>query len=203
MIIIVISGPSGSGKSYLANKLLQIFQDSIILKTDSYYRDNIFIRFLSIFKYDIYDRTISINKSEIKMNLTSILNKDKIISLSSYDFKSKVSMKSKKIINYNSKNQFLILEGIFSHRLELNYHKTINIICENKKEICFKRRLERDKKERGRNSREVRKRFNKSWNLFYQNIDNFLYMNKVMVHNTLDINSFNQLVYNLTKIKNN
>ena len=62
MKTIVITGPSGSGKTNLSNKLSKLFDNSIIIKTDSYYRDNILIRFLAIFLFDIYDRPISIKK---------------------------------------------------------------------------------------------------------------------------------------------
>ena len=41
----------------------KLFNDTIVIKTDSYYKDNIFIKFLSIFQYDIYDRPISLKKS--------------------------------------------------------------------------------------------------------------------------------------------
>jgi len=61
MKTIVITGPSGSGKTYLSNKLSKLFDNSIIIKTDSYYRDNFYIKLLSIYDYDIYDRFISIN----------------------------------------------------------------------------------------------------------------------------------------------
>ena len=148
MKTIVITGPSGSGKSILANKLLEIFDDTIVLKTDSYHRDNILIRLLSIFIFDIYDRLISLKKVEIKITFFSIYNKEKFISFSNYDFKKKQGSQSKIRINYTNENQFLILEGVFSHRLDLNYQKAINIVCEEKKEICFKRRLKRDLLER-------------------------------------------------------
>ena len=34
-------------------------------------------------------------------------------------------------------NNFIIIEGIFAHRLNLNYQKTINVVCEEEKELCF------------------------------------------------------------------
>ena len=40
-----------------------------------------------------------------------------------YDFKRKESSRSKIRINYTGVSQFLIVEGIFSHRLDLNYHE--------------------------------------------------------------------------------
>ena len=205
MITIVITGPSGSGKTYLSNKLNKLFDNSIVIKTDSYYRDNIFIRFLSIFFYDIYDRPLSINKKELKNTLTAIHNKDKLITFYQYDFKRKQSSYSKKSIKYKGENQFLILEGIFAHRLDLNYQETINIICEEKKDICFKRRLIRDKLERNRKTSEVNRKFTRSWNLFYKNIRRYLDINRIISFNPVDKISYDNLVDYLQNIskKNN
>ena len=205
MITIVITGPSGSGKTYLSNKLYKLFDNSIVIKTDSYYRDNIFIRFLSIFFYDIYDRPLSINKKELKNALTAIHNKDKLITFYQYDFKRKQSSHSKKSINYKGDNQFLILEGIFAHRLDLNYQETINIICEEKKEICFKRRLIRDKLERNRKTSEVNRKFIRSWNLFYKYNRKFIDINRKISLNPVNKISYDNLVDYLQKIskKNN
>ena len=160
MKTIVITGPSGSGKSFLTNTLSKLFNNSIVIRTDSYYKDNLFIRFISIFLYDIYDRPFSIKKNEIMKTIKSVYNKDSIISFYKYDFKRKNSLHSKISINYNECNQYLILEGIFAHRLDLNYQETINIVCEEQKELCFKRRLKRDLQERGRDRREVYEKFN-------------------------------------------
>ena len=200
MITIVITGPSGSGKTYLSNKLNKLFNNSIVIKTDSYYRDNIFIRFLSIFFYDIYDRPLSINKKELKNALTAIHNKDKLIKFYQYDFKRKQSSYSKKSIKYKAENQFLILEGIFAHRLDLNYQETINIICEEKKDICFKRRLIRDKLERNRNTSEVNRKFTRSWNLFYKNIIRYIDINRTISLNPVDRISYDKLVDYLQNI---
>ena len=203
MKTIIITGPSGSGKSYLSSKLSKLFSDSILIKTDSYYRDNLLIRFLSIFLYDIYDRTLSIKKNKIIKILRSIVNKDKTISFYKYDFKRKISSKSKIGINYKRDNQFLILEGIFAHRLNLNYHETVNIVCEEKKENCFKRRLQRDKLERARTNREVNIKFDKSWYLFYRNVQNFLNKNEFIALNPFDKISYDKLIFYLKSIKNN
>ena len=202
MKTIVITGASGSGKTYLSNKLSKLFSNSILINTDSYYRDNIFIQLLSIFKFDIYDRPISIKINEINKTIKSIYNREQFVLISNYDFKKKKSTQSKIKINYNGGNQFLILEGIFSHRLDLNYKKTINIVCKEKKEICFKRRLKRDKSERGRNSREVNIKFIKSWNLFNTNIKHFLKCNNVITLNPVNKKCFDKLVCNLNTKKN-
>ena len=195
MRTIVITGPSGSGKSYLTNKLSKLFYNSIIIKTDSYYRDNILIRLLSIFIYDIYDRPLSIKKFELNKTLRSIYKKESLITHYTYNFKSKLSSQSQIKINYNVDNQLLILEGIFAHRLSLNYTETINIVCEEEKEICYKRRLKRDQLERGRDRSDVYKKFNKSWYLFYLNFKIFLKNNKVLSINPREKISYDKLVY--------
>jgi len=201
MKTIIITGPSGSGKSYLSKKISKSFNNSIVIKTDSYYKDNIFIKFLSIFQYDIYDRPISFMKNEIKKTIRSIHNKERLISFYKYDFKRKDSKKSKVSINYEGDSQFLILEGIFAHRLDLNYKETINIVCEEEKQICFKRRLKRDQSERGRGTSEVFNKFDKSWHLFYENVQKYLNYYKVFSISTLDKVSYNKLVEKLLNEK--
>ena len=201
MKTIVITGASGSGKSFLSDKLSKLFYNSIVIKTDSYYKDNILIRLLSLFLYDIYDRPLSIKKNEIKKTMRSINNKDRLISFYKYDFKKKHSSQTEIDINYKGDNQFLILEGIFAHRLDLNYQETINIICEVEKDICLKRRLKRDHLERGRKSSEVKRKFNRSWQLFYQSINSYKNSNKAMILNPSNKNSYNKLVFFLQNQK--
>ena len=203
MKTIVITGASGSGKSYLSNKLSKELCNSIVIKTDSYYRDSILIRFLSIFICDIYDRPLSIKKKELMKTLRSINKKESLITFFKYDFKRKRSSKSKLKINYKDDYQFLILEGVFAHRLGLNYQETINIVCEEEKEICFIRRLKRDQLERGRDNREVFKKFNKSWYLFYDNVQKYINDNIILSLNTLDNISYNNLVLNLKSQRKN
>ena len=202
MKTIIITGPSGSGKSYLSKKISKLFNNTIVIKTDSYYKDNILIRFLSILQYDIYDRPMSFKKNEINKTLRSLHNKSRLISFYNYDFKRKHSSKSERSINYEGENQLLIVEGIFAHRLDLNYNETINIVCEEERDICFKRRLKRDQLERGRDSREVNNKFNISWYLFHENVQNYLNNFEVLSINPLDLVSYNQLVLYLQKQKN-
>ena len=203
MKTIIITGPSASGKSKLTNKLFKLFDGTIVIKTDSYYRDSFLIKLLSLFKFDIYDRPLSIKRKELNKTLKSIHNKERVIIINSYDFRRRKSLKSNIQLNYKGTNQFLIIEGIFSHRLDINYKETINIVCKEEKEICLKRRLKRDKRERGRNSLEVKKRFNKSWDLFYEKINTYLNNNQIIELNPSDKLSYDNLVLNLLNIKKN
>ena len=197
MKTIVITGPSGSGKTFLSNKLSKLFDNSIVLKTDSYYRDNILIRFLSIFLFDIYDRPLSIKKNELKNTIESIYKRNSEIKFFKYDFSNKKSIPFIRKISYNGRNQILILEGVFAHRLNLNYSNTVNILCKEEKQICLKRRLFRDQLYRGRSLKEIYKRFDYSWNLFFKNLKYFININQVITLNTSDKNSFNNLICNL------
>ena len=203
MKTIIITGPSGSGKTILSKKLSKLFEDTIVIKTDSYYSDSLIIKLLSIFKFDIYDRPISLKRKELIKALKSINNGSLVINSYKYDFKKKKSLNSKIKLNYKGKNQFLILEGIFAHRLDLNYHDTINIVCIEDKDICFKRRLERDQIKRGRKGKEVFKKFNRSWYLFYNNIKKYLNIYKVIKLNPVDKFSYNKLIFNLKQLSHN
>ena len=145
---------------------------------------------------------MSFKKNEIKKTLRSLHNKSWLISFYKYDFKRKYSSKSEGSINYEGENQLLIVEGIFAHRLDLNYKETINIVCDEEKDICFKRRLIRDQLERGRDSREVNNKFNISWYLFHENVQNYLNNFEVLSINPLDMISYDQLVLYLQKQKN-
>ena len=197
MKTIVITGPSGSGKSFLSNKLSKLFDNSILLKTDSYYRDNILIRFLSTFIFDIYDRPLSIKKNELKKTIEAIYMRRNQIKCFQYDFIKKQSSHSIKNISNKGKNQILILEGIFSHRLDLNYSNTVNILCNEDKGLCLKRRLRRDKSNRGRSQGEIIKRFNRAWNLYYINLKPYVNHNEVINLNTSNKINYKNLIYKI------
>tara|TARA_Y100001968_G_C19277925_1_gene677714 strand:- start:73 stop:696 length:624 start_codon:yes stop_codon:yes gene_type:complete len=192
MKTIIITGPSGSGKTFLTNKLVKLFKNSIVIKTDSYYRDNFLIKFLSFFIDDIYDRIISIKYYELINTINAIESESNQLELYYYEFKSKRSIKFKQKMEYHKSEKILIIEGIFSHRLGINYNDTLNIICEETKEICYKRRLNRDKLERGRSIFEVKKKFSKSWNLYFKNLEKII--NNI---NLIPVKTKNQQSYSL------
>ena len=197
MKTIIITGASGSGKTFLTKKLIQDINNTIVIKTDSYYRDNLFVKFLSLFINDIYDRLISIKYKKLINTVESIYKNNNTITCYKYDFKSKKSTNViKKIQN---KTKFLIIEGIFSHRIDLDYKSTINIFCKEKKEICYQRRLLRDELERGRNKKEVSRKFAQSWHLFYKNLTIYINKNDIYEMNSSDEKSYKALIKKLKK----
>ena len=197
MKIIIITGPSCSGKTRLSQDLKKSFKDSLLIKTDSYYRDDILIKIKSIFIDDIYDRIKSIKIKEISKTISSIIQKDNTAIFYNYDFRTKDSSRILKNIKHTYNSRFLIIEGIFSHRLDLNYSETINIICKENKEICYQRRLIRDEKERDRNINEVNRKFDKSWDLYYKKLGNYINNNKVITVNTSNRKSLGKLINTL------
>jgi len=200
MKLILITGPSGSGKTFLSNKISDFYHGTIVIKTDSFYRDNIIIKLLALFLYDIYDRLISIKGKDIVNTIYSIQNKDKFISLYDYDFRKRKSTHVIKEIKYQKDCRYLILEGIFAHRLNLNYKETINVICQDKKENCYQRRSRRDQLERGRGREEVKKKFTKSWDLYYKNSKQFRRNNEVINTTPVDLQSYNKLINRIEEI---
>ena len=200
MKIIIITGASGSGKTILSKKLSKSLNNSIVINTDSYYRDDFIIKVLSKLKYDIYDRIISLKKHEIRKTIASIKNKDINSIFYNYDFKHKKSTKSKNGLIIKKKLNYLIIEGIFAHRLEINYHETINILCEEKKKICLERRLIRDHRERGRKVKEINKKFSRSWELFYKNLTQYIHSNNVISINSYDQHLYKRLINNIKGI---
>ena len=198
MRIILITGPSGSGKTFLANKLQKDINNTISINTDSYYRDNLFIKFLSIFIIDIYDKLISVKVKELSQTISSIYKNEQAITFYKYDFKRKKS--THLIKNLHTKTKFLIIEGIFSHRIDINYKITLNILCKENKEICYERRLKRDKLERGRNKKDVLRKFTKSWDLYYKNLISYINKNDIHEIKGIDSKSYKSLISKLTDI---
>ena len=197
MKLIVITGPSGSGKSVLGKKLANSLDSSILIKTDSYYRDDLIIKLLSFFLHDIYDRLISIKEKKILLTINSLIKKEKTTIFYNYDFKSKKSSKHLRFIKSQKNIRFIILEGIFAHRLELNYNNTINILCDQNKEVCRNRRIRRDQLQRGRNINEVIRKFNKSWYLYFKNLNNFKKQKKIITLRSDDNIVYKKLINNL------
>ena len=197
MKTIIITGPSGSGKTFLSHKISQKFNNTIVIKTDSYYRDNLIIKTLSIFINDIYDRFISLKNKELNKTIESLIKNKKFTTFYYYNFKDKKSGKYIKKTKDNYKKSILIIEGIFAHRLDINYKETINIICNEEIEVCYQRRIKRDIKERGRSKLEVKKRFFNSWNLFFKSLDVFKLNNKIIYVNKTEKNSFEKLINSL------
>ena len=75
MEIIIITGPSGSGKSSLAKKLLVELENSVIISTDNFYKTGKISNLLSKFIDSYFDRKISHNRKLLRNTVNKIVKK--------------------------------------------------------------------------------------------------------------------------------
>ena len=166
MKIIIISGPTGSGKTNLTKKILNKFKNGIELSTDNYYRTGLISNLLSKIIDGYYDKKISFNYKLFKKDFNYICKNNKYEHIYSYDFIKKTIKKSyKKKINI----AYIIVEGIFTKELLRNFkkHNCLFIELETNKESCMNRVIKRDVKERGKCKDHAKDDFLKSWNIYY------------------------------------
>ena len=190
MRLILISGASGSGKSYTAKLISDNIKNTIVLSTDDYYR-NIVPKFVLGKTYiSYYDRLISIKYNKLVKNIKKLLKGDPYINSCKYNFINKNSTKEKIKNLEDQSNGYLIVEGIFSFRLPKDIYDLANlrILCTNSKAKCYQRRTKRDIEIRSRDNQEIGKRFNRGWDLYHKNLRRNISRNEYLeiVNDNLD-----------------
>lgn len=143
LLIIGISGPSCSGKTLVSKKL-----GYPVISLDDYYKgiDN-----MSNSNFDHPDAIDFDLVIKHLKNLKKNIEIDKPI----YDFKTHKRKGSEKFIA----KKVLILEGLFALHEFLTDFLDLKFFLDTKDSICFKRRIERDLKKRGRTRDAVIKRY--------------------------------------------
>ena len=145
-LLIGISGGSGSGKTFLANKILKKYlNQSVIIEQDAYYKDLSNLK-LNKRKLNNYDHPKSIEIKLLEKHIKTLLN-GKPINKPVYDFSKHIR---KKYI-YLKPKPIIILEGILIYHFKqlLNLF-SLKIFLDIKSDIRFIRRLKRDQEERNR-----------------------------------------------------
>jgi uridine kinase len=153
--VIGIAGCSGSGKTTLAAELTNQLE-ATLFPLDLYYRD------LSQFPLDSrhkrnFDHPDSLESELIIQHVRELAN-GKAIDRPVYDFKthSRVPNSFDRI----APRQVVIVEGILAlHFTELLPLYTLSIYVDAPPEICLRRRIDRDVRERGRTEESVRDQF--------------------------------------------
>ncbi|MHC4630111.1 MAG: uridine kinase [Planctomycetota bacterium] len=147
-ILIGIAGASGSGKTLVANSIIESFgpDKAMIIQEDSYYKD------LSYVPYEErvgrnFDHPDAFDHDLLTKHLMQLLNGE-IISYPIYDYK--LHTRSKETKNVGP-GVLIILEGIliFS-KARLRELMDYRVFIDTALDICFVRRLKRDIAERGR-----------------------------------------------------
>ena len=168
MKIIIITGPTGSGKTTLAAKIQEKVLDGVILSTDNYYRTGLISKIISKLFNSYFDRKISFNYELFMKDLDFIVSNNETNHKYLYDFDKKTIKKS---LCLKKNIKFLIVEGIFAKEV-INSSKLQNslfIELKTDKVSCMNRVIKRDVKQRGKNKKLAKSDFLKSWNLYHKN----------------------------------
>ena len=167
MKLIFISGPSGSGKTTLSNQIIKKNKNGFVLSTDNYYKTGLISKLLSKYVEGFFDRRISFNYKLFKKDFDFIYKNGISIHNRYYNFEKKTIQK----ISSETKNiSFLIVEGIFAKEFSktLNNQNYYFLEIKTKKNICMKRVIQRDFKERGKDKKQAKNEFLKSWEIYYE-----------------------------------
>jgi uridine kinase len=147
-IIIGISGASASGKSLLANTIVNELGSSqvVVISEDSYYKDRNDIPFEERAKIN-YDHPDSLDHDLLYQHLMQ-LQAGESVQVPLYNHSQHVRDKESRVIGQHT---IIVLEGILLFvDKKLRELMDIRIFMETALDICLIRRLKRDVKERGR-----------------------------------------------------
>ena len=159
LLIIGITGSTGSGKSYLTNNLIKKYSSNLIdkIEVDSYYKNLSHLTMEKRSKNN-FDHP---NAFEFEL-LIDDLKKIKSgidIKIPVYDYST--HLRTKQYRKINSDIKVLLIEGIYAL-----YNKSIVSILNQKvfidiaQEKCISRRIERDMVSRGRTVESIKKQIN-------------------------------------------
>jgi uridine kinase len=169
-IIIGISGASASGKSLLANTIVnELGSDQVaIISEDSYYKDHSNIPFEERTKVN-YDHPDAFDHQLLHDHLIQ-LQQGKSVEVPIYNHSQHVREKETRKIGDHA---IIVLEGILLFvEKQLRELMDIRIYMETSLDICLIRRLKRDIKERGRALDSVLKQYEETVRpMFLQFID--------------------------------
>ena len=160
LIIIGISGASASGKSLLANTIVnELGSDQVVvISEDSYYKDHSNIPFDERAKIN-YDHPDSIDHELLYQHLIA-LQQGKSVEVPIYNHSLHVREKETRRIGQHA---IVVLEGILLFvEPELRELMDIRIFMETALDICLIRRLKRDIKDRGRSLDSVLKQYDET-----------------------------------------
>ncbi len=157
-VVIGIGGCSGSGKTTLAKELAAQL-DATIFPLDLYYRDLSQLP-LEQRHHGNFDHPDAL-EHELFIAHVASLAQGIAIERPVYDF-STHSRVHGQTVNVTPK-QFVFVEGIFAlHYVELLPHYSYSVYVDAPDELCYKRRLARDVRERGRTPESVLRQYNET-----------------------------------------
>lgn len=157
MKLVGIMGGTGSGKTFLTNKIISEYGPEIItvIHQDSYYNDMSHIS-LEERKAQNYDHPDSIDIDLLTSHLKQIQKGDNV-KIPTYDFSKHLRMHQSKTV---TPKKIIILEGILIYSYpELRKLFSLKVFIETPRDIRFIRRMSRDMNERGRSFESVKNQY--------------------------------------------
>ena len=160
-IIIGIAGGSASGKSSIAKRIKEAFNDSrsvVIIRTDDYYKDQSSMAMEDRLKTN-YDHPFAFDTDLLNGHLDMLLKRE-VIEKPTYDF-----------VNHTRASEtetmypcdVIVLEGLFVLEDEsIRQRLDMKIFVDTAADIRFIRRLSRDVKDRGRTLDNVIEQYTKT-----------------------------------------
>ena len=152
--VIGIAGGTGSGKTFLTKKIIEMFstKDIVVIEQDAYYKDLSHMPYEDRIRQN-FDHPDSIDLDMFESQLLRLI-KGETINIPTYDFSKHIRANKTKEITYSS---IIIVEGIFVlYYLNLRKLYTVGIFMATLEEVRFQRRMARDIKERGRTPESVK-----------------------------------------------
>ena len=165
MKVVIITGPTGSGKSTLSNLLFKNLNNAFILGTDNYYSTGFISNLLSNFINAYFDKPISFNKKLFNKDIKNIVETRKTSYFLKYDF---ILKKRIKIFKDISNIDYLIVEGIFALEIMklIEENDYILIKMQTNKTLCKERACRRDVIERGKTQKKALHDFINAWQIY-------------------------------------
>jgi len=157
-VIVGIIGGSGSGKSWLAQKLVEKLgvDRAATVCQDSFYKDLSHLTPADRAAVN-FDHPNALDWAAFRKCLTHIAS-GRIARVPVYNFATHTRERDEQII---ARREFMIVEGLWLlHRPALRRFFQLSVFIDAGNELCLQRRVNRDVAERGRSSEEVNAWFN-------------------------------------------
>lgn len=153
--LIGIAGPSGAGKTFLAEHLVRELKDAVIVPIDAYYPDLSHMSFEERNRMNFDDPRMM--DSALLFDHVATLSRGQAIRQPIYDFSRHTRTPQTIAV---PATPFIIVEGLFTlYWPELRDLLNTSVYVEMKDSICLKRRITRDVCERGRSRESVEEQF--------------------------------------------
>lgn len=156
--LIGIAGPSGAGKTFLAEHLVRELGDAVILPIDAYYPDLSHLSPKQRAELNFDDPNIL--DTRLLFAHVAALSNGQQIAQPVYDFTRHTRTNDHIVIQAK---QYVLIEGLFTlHWPEVRERVHTAIYVDLGNSQCLKRRIERDVRERGRTPENVQQQFENS-----------------------------------------